>query len=177
MRISNYATDEFDEAFSAINEEIDAADKREEEMLAKANTEPAEVIDMFESVDDVINKELTDKNGEPNPYAPLYAETEETGVSTEVKTLSMLQQQIDSRRDEFAKSMNNLFKEIVDKYPEQAEILYFIAVEIALDANDKDAMKLAQAIDADPRDVIMADYEYKLRIKDKDLNDLKAKTN
>ena len=171
LKLANYSTDDFNNIFDDIVEEIKAAEEQAQQILEEDTMKETETINVDELVG---NTDLVDEHGEPNAYSALApAEESQSAVSTEVRSMSLLQGQINERAEEFAQGMNNVFLEIVKSKPDQAEILYFIAMEIALETYNGDAKALAEKIKSDPRDIIMADYEFKTRIQAKDLNDLK----
>lgn len=159
LRLSNYATIEFNELFDDIYKEMAEA----EEIEARAMEES-------ETMDDTLNTGFDtnlEVDGEANAY---YALTEpDMGTGTElgeVRSASQLQKQIKERASDFASGMNNVFLSIVTNEPDAAEKLYLVAIQIALQGKSGDASALASEIKTDVRDVIMADYEYKLRKKE-----------
>jgi len=154
MRMSNYATDEFESLFDDLLREMDEADKFDEESLK----ENVEMKDTFTDVD-TINLETPE--GEPNAYVAL-SEPVNTQIGEAVE-MSQLAKQMNKRASEFSDVMKNVFMTIVGANYKAAEDLYIVAMAIALRAYNGDADKLAEALNADPRDIIMADYEYQIR--------------
>ena len=172
LRLSNYADSDFDIIFDEIYEEMDEANGPEEEAMKdneeineemKDNEEMEDNEEMLNVKDDIFDHNL-ETNGEANAYYALEKDSSKTSID-ENETISQLQKQITARASDFAKVMNDAFITIVDSEPEQAEKLYLVATAIALKTMNGDAVALAEKMNSDVRDVIMADYEYQLRKK------------
>ena len=101
--------------------------------------------------------------GKPNAYVALKEERHSKNEVGELKNSSLLAKQISMRSDEFAQEMQSVFKTIIEDNWAAAEDLYIVAMALALQAHNGDAVELGTKIGADPRDIIMADYEYRIR--------------
>lgn len=86
-------------------------------------------------------------------------------VAPVIKTHSPLATQINERPEDFAQSISGIFKEIAECDIDVAENLFVKAAMIAISLTGDTIDDLANAIDADSRDIIMADYEDKLHRK------------
>ncbi len=192
LRLSNYAESDFDSIFDEIYEEMEEANGLEEkameddkEIECNEEMEDIEEIEATEEMEDIEEIEATEEmediekmidvkddifdhnleaNGEANAYYALGKDSSKASID-ENETISQLQKQITSRASDFAKVMNDAFITIVDSEPEQAEKLYLVAIAIALKTMNGDAVALAEKMNSDVRDIIMADYEYQLRKK------------
>ena len=162
LRLSNYSESDFDSIFDEIYEEMEEANGPEEEAM-EDNNEIEENEEMIDVKDDIFDHNL-EANGEANAYYALGKDSSKASID-ENETISQLQRQITARASDFAKVMNDAFITIVDSEPEQAEKLYLVAIAIALKTMNGDAVALAEKMNSDVRDVIMADYEYQLRKK------------
>ena len=162
LRLSYYTTEEFNDLFAEIYDEIEKAKAYEYEILEKG--EDTEDMANKNHNGNVFDHNLEDDNG-PNPYYALDAEVKKNAVG-ELKDASHLQKQIIKRGEQYATGMNALFKEILEQTPDQAEKLYLVTIAIALRVNNGDTSALADKVGLDERDIIMADYEYQLRKKE-----------
>lgn len=157
LRLTDYATVEFDSLFNNIYKEMAATNEEEEKAMERKE-------EMNNNMDNVFDHSL-ESNGEANVYYAL-DETQPEPAVNDTKEVSQLQKQICSRAEDFAKEMNTVFLSIIENEPEQAEKLYLVAIAVALKATNGDAMALANKINSDARDIIMADYEYQIRKKE-----------
>ncbi len=161
LRLSSYSTEDFDNIFTPLYREMEEAEefnrKAEEEAMRQSNN-----VNVTGNGND-FNNNIED-GGHPNAYYAL--NQQEKNAVGEVRFSSQLQKQITLRPEEFAKGMNNVFLTIAKNEPDQAEKLYLVAIAIALEAYNGDADALGTEIASDPRDIIMADYEYKIRKKE-----------
>ncbi len=102
--------------------------------------------------------------GQPNAYVALKEQPKNmTQLAESRENYSYLAEQINSRSPEFANEMMNVFLTVVENNWPAAEDLYIVAMELALRAYDGNAVALGEKIGTDPRDIIMADYEYRIR--------------
>ena len=88
-------------------------------------------------------------------------------VAPVIRTHSPLATQISERPDDFAQSISGIFREIAGCDIDVAENLFVKAAMIAISLTGDTIDDLANAVDADSRDIIMADYEDKLHRKNK----------
>ena len=117
-----------------------------------------------EDNNNISTENLTDNNGDPNVYSVLN-EGECTAIATQGPAQCLLGQQITKKPENFADLTSKAFAVIARNNIAQAERLYFVAMEIALNEFGGDVEKLAAELgnEVDVRDIIMADYEFKIR--------------
>lgn len=172
------AEDEYEaKADSEPEAEVEAEPEQELEAETADNleTEQEEVQEeKYENVKENANnmsnevdiRTLETDNGDPNAF---YALTEvENKTTQELKEIdfskaSHLCKQIHKSQDTSSEEMKKVFATLIENAPEAAEMLFMATMVTAIKIAGGDTEEIAESLNIDEKDLIMANYEYELR--------------